>query len=776
MVTNINPDQRDGILKVVVGLFDAAPGGIYLNDLAGAVQAGMTQQQLADFLSNHPIFINEVLGGRVTPADKVDLLMKNFGLTADNNPTSAGSQAKAYFETKLNAGESIGKVVVDASTYLSGTVAPEFQTTKNLFLNKVAVAAPFSILSNSTDLDVLRNAFSQVTGDRPYNASEAQAIAAAITANTQVLTTGNDIINGKASGDILIGDSTTAQTTDQVDLGSGADTLKMVGVTASVAALPTMKNVETIQIVKGTGPLDFTPYTKALTGVTTIQIDDAIGVGTVTTTDGQTLSLATASGAATTADTTWVGSATDTTSTVTLNSFQSAADAATAKGLLITAGAVTTQTIVSNGTTNNLLTLDLGALTDKLVIKGSGNFNVFDDVTAGGSSTVLKTVDASTATGDVDLTLAAATNAAFAFTGGEGDDNLTLAAGGVTALTAGSQLDGGAGNDTLAVAEAAPLSTADAAKVNATKGFETIAFTVAGSGVDVSAITNTDIKNLQVGAAANGTFTNVNNVSNFVLDNSVTGTAISIANKVGESTTNITVDSGSATAAVATGAITLLGITNVVITSLGNSENQLGANLANKDNSVITIKGDADLSMTIAATVGGTGSKVDGSAATGKLAITGNTQAYTAGSSLGDIIIGGTAADTLKSGANSSTLTGKEGNDTFDVSLALTGSDFKGITSITDFTKGDIIKFAAATAFTTTKVDLSAATTEAAALNLLAAGASTDLKWGVYGGNTYIVDDTGAGATLDATDTAVKLTGTLDLSTSTLATNALTFA
>jgi hypothetical protein len=351
---------------------------------------------------------------------------------------------------------------------------------------------------------------------------------------------------------------------------------------------------------------------------------------------------------------------------------------------------------------------------------------------------------------------------------------LTLAVGGVTALTAGSQLDGGAGNDTLGVAETAVLSAADAAKVNATKGFETLAFTDTGSGVDVSAITNTEIKNFKVGAAADGTFTNANNATNFVLDNSTGGGIISIANKVGDTTTNITVDSGSATAAMATGAITLSGITNVVLTSSGDSENQLAANLLNKDNSVITIKGDADLSMTINATA--TGSKVDGTAATGKLAITGNAGAYASGSSLGDIIIGGTADDTLKSGANSSTLTGNAGNDTFDVSVAVAATDFKGITTITDFTKGDIIQFAAATAFTKTKVDLSAATTETEALDLLAAGASADLKWGVYGGNTYIVDDADAGATLAATDTAVKLTGTLDLSTSTIAPNALTFA
>jgi len=775
MATNITPEQRDGILKVVVGLFDAAPGGIYLNDLAAAVQAGMTNQQLADLLSNHPIFINEVLGGRVTSIDKVNLLMKNFGLTADSDPNSAGSQAKAYFEAKLNAGDSIGKVVVDAATYLSGTVAPEFETTKNLFLNKVAVAAPFSILSNSTDLDVLQNAFSQVTGDHLYTAGEAQAIAETIAAVTQVLTTGTDNITGTAGGDILIGDSaTTAQTADQVDLGSGADTLKMIGDTASVATLPTMKNVETIQILKATGALDFTNYTKALTGVTTIQIDDASAAGTLTTTDGQSLNLATAGGKAA-VDTEWKGSSTDTASTLTLSGYQGAADAGTTKDLKITAAAVTTQTIVSNGTTNNILNLQLGALTDKLVITGSGDLNVFDDVVSG-TATTLKTIDASAATGDVDLTLAAATNKAFAFTGGAGDDGLTLAVGGVTALTAGSQLDGGAGNDTLGVAETAALSVADAAKVNATKGFETLAFTASGSGVDVSAITNTSITSFKVNTGnLSETFTNANSKSNFIIDNSAGNTGeVKIANKVGENSTNITLDSASATTDQTLTKLTLSGAPNVTLTSTGDAKNII-TTLGNTDNSVLTIKGDAALTFTIAATA--TGSKVDGSAATGKLAITGNAGAYASGSSLGDVIIGGTAADTLKSGKNSSTLTGNADNDTFDVSVAVAAADFKEITTITDFTKGDIIQFGAtAGAFTKTKVDLSTATTEAGALDLLAAGSNTDLKWGVYGGNTYIVDDVDAGATLAATDTAVKLTGELDLSTSTIATNALTFA
>ena len=99
------------------------------------------------------------------------------------------------------------------------------------------------------------------------------------------------------------------------------------------------------------------------------------------------------------------------------------------------------------------------------------------------------------------------------------------------------------------------------------------------------------------------------------------------------------------------------------------------------------------------------------------------------------------------------------------------------ITTITDFTKGDKIVFGAtAGAFTATKVDLSSVTTEQAAINALVAGSNSDVKWGVYNGNTYVVDDVDTGAVMAATDTVVKLSGVLDLTTSTFAANTLTFA
>lgn len=75
--------------------------------------------------------------------------------------------------------------------------------------------------------------------------------------------------------------------------------------------------------------------------------------------------------------------------------------------------------------------------------------------------------------------------------------------------------------------------------------------------------------------------------------------------------------------------------------------------------------------------------------------------------------------DIINGDDGSDTLTGGAGNDEFDVSgVTLAANVF---TTIADFTSGDSIFFTAATG-TPTEINLASATSEADALNLLAAG------------------------------------------------------
>jgi hypothetical protein len=163
----ISSTQQTEILKVVAGLFNAAPGGVYLSELAGLVEGGMTTSQLADTLAASPVFTTGVLAGKVTVDDQVDVLMKNFGVTADSDPASAGSQAKAYFTEQLTNGVGFGKIVFDAASFLTTTTDTAFATAKTLLENKVLVAAAYSKTASTTDLDTLQSVLSPVTGDHP---------------------------------------------------------------------------------------------------------------------------------------------------------------------------------------------------------------------------------------------------------------------------------------------------------------------------------------------------------------------------------------------------------------------------------------------------------------------------------------------------------------------------------------------------------------------------------------------------------------------------------
>ena len=100
----ITAEQQTGILEVAIGLFNAAPGKIYNTELANLVDVNggnLSISALADLLDDTPAFKDNILVGNVTIEDQANILLNNFGLVADDDPTSAGSQAKAAFEGEL---------------------------------------------------------------------------------------------------------------------------------------------------------------------------------------------------------------------------------------------------------------------------------------------------------------------------------------------------------------------------------------------------------------------------------------------------------------------------------------------------------------------------------------------------------------------------------------------------------------------------------------------------------------------------------------------------
>ncbi len=109
---NITDAQKTEILKIVVGLFNAAPGSNYLNDFTTAITHGMTTLQLAEILAMQTEFFDTIMPSchGIPKEQQVELLMKNFDLDTGNpDLLSADAQAEAYFKGQIDAGVGLGK-------------------------------------------------------------------------------------------------------------------------------------------------------------------------------------------------------------------------------------------------------------------------------------------------------------------------------------------------------------------------------------------------------------------------------------------------------------------------------------------------------------------------------------------------------------------------------------------------------------------------------------------------------------------------------------------
>jgi hypothetical protein len=744
----ITTQMRTDVANLYVSLFGRAPERDGLGFWVQQLDSGKTLAQVAQSMYSvdaarafYPTFLTqeEIIGKFYTNV---------LGRTAD-------AEGLAFWTAKLKAtGATPGGVITEmiaAVQSYSGTDAAALAS-KALLANKVTVGLYYAVDLGGNDVTAATSILQGVTS-AASSVDAAKTSAATSAGGTFTLTSAIDTLTGTSGNDTFIADNNTAGAADQINGGAGTDTLKLYGTTNK----PVISNIENIYLNAPGG--DYNVST--ITGVTSLEVDGETGSRTFTVTTGQKLTFDNLS---TNAQTQTIAGNTPTSLDVVVNKVGSSTVAQT---LAFTGTALNTINLTAS-TADSVFTLtNAGGKLATLKISGDKAVTITEALSA------LTTIDASAATGNVVAKTGGSANN-LTFTGGSGNDAVWFSAG---EFTGSDKLDGGTGTDKIVIAETGALTAQNYTDLNTYKNFETLGFNASGASVDLSKLTN----GINAFAVESGNYTatvsNSLSTTKYSIDNTAgnSGT-VTVANKVGETSTTIAIDN-QAGSSQTLAALTLTGATNVALSSTGKlSSANVITTLTNADNSAITVTGDRDLTFSLKATT--VGSKVDGSAFTGKLNVTGNTTAYSAGSSLGDILIGGSAADTLKAAVNGGTLTGNGGADSFNVSAAVAGATSNiALTTVTDFTKGDKLVFGAtAGAFTTTKVDLSSATTEAAAINLLVAGNNSDVKWGVYNGNTYVADDVDAGATVAATDTVVKLTGSLDLSASTFAANTLTFA
>ncbi|EAJ5694268.1 TPA: hypothetical protein RPV57_001829, partial [Campylobacter fetus] len=434
--------------------------------------------------------------------------------------------------------------------------------------------------------------------------------------------------------------------------------------------------------------------------------------------------------------------------------------------------AATDQTVtLKANATDNSLEFDSGtAKTTSVTASGSGKTLVIK----GAEVETLVNIDTTAFNGAADVSFGkAAQGGKFSVKTGTGDDKIEFVG---TTLTEGSVIDGGAGNDTI-VMKSAALTSANFTMI---KNIENVAISDAVATADLS---SSAFKNIIITTkeAADTTLTiNKDQVINFtaadagsvklitVKLNDVTGAndVVKIVLDAAAKDTNIALGTAAADKALVidTG-IETLNITSLVkATSPETTANTVNAKLT--DVTSIIIDGDAKITLGHAGTAGTDYSKVsmiDASAL--KAGLTFDASAITLG-----------ANATIKGGSGADSITVKGGNIVVDLvaggddTITLKkGAEKTDITTVNNFNAGDKIDIADAKngTFTFNKITMNSDAnlddyiTKAVAGD---GGTNSAVSYFHHNGYTYVVVDGTAGDTFTkATDTIIKLSGTLDL-------------
>ncbi|MCP5252119.1 MAG: M10 family metallopeptidase C-terminal domain-containing protein [Burkholderiales bacterium] len=490
----ISSEDKTKLLKVVVGLFDAAPGSAFLPELEAAVDGGMSVRDVAKVLVTKSAFTDGVMGSATTPAAQAAILAGHFGLTADGVADSAASQAIDYFTAGIEGGADIGDLVTDAVEFLARTDLPAaFAETATLLANKAAVAGAYSANAdnNSTDLTQLQSILQdpRITGAALLTQAEIDAIV-----NTDVftLTSGIDVEEANV---FIAPRAWTPGGNDQVNTLNDDDVLTAVGLnsrldfnfvndsdTGDNNIVPTLIGIETINVEFSTdfnATLDLQDSNGAV-NVNLSRIDDGSNVTIDNITENTTNNLSINNSGAPDADVsfTYLATAlagTEDEVTLTLNNAQ-VDDVWVAENRALPREGFETFNLVSTGVAMNRMASLSAEDVQTLNISGDQDLEIYDiddvttvvgantlveaEVTVGGLLNMagsLDTINAAEFTGDLKLNLndifgatldgTSGTDIAVSVTGVLGNDTFWIS----DDLGANDVLDGGEGDNTLIV-------------------------------------------------------------------------------------------------------------------------------------------------------------------------------------------------------------------------------------------------------------------------------------------------------------------------------------
>ena len=226
----ITATQRNDVISLLVGMFDAAPSAELLTGFVASIEAGKTVAELAnelavtsEFESLYPTWLTN------------DEFAERFATNIlDGNTDAATLTAGVDFvKSALNGGASRGdaaNTVVSALMAVDVTDATWGAAAQGL-MNKVDVATYFATtkLNADSSFDALRSVVADVNADADSVSNQKVLIDAGLDSAAQNLTVDQDSLTGSAGNDAftawIFNNSNTAQSGDSINGGAGTDTL-----------------------------------------------------------------------------------------------------------------------------------------------------------------------------------------------------------------------------------------------------------------------------------------------------------------------------------------------------------------------------------------------------------------------------------------------------------------------------------------------------------------------------------------------------------------------
>ncbi|MEH1907517.1 MAG: DUF4214 domain-containing protein [Nostoc sp.] len=789
----------NSITGLYVAYFDRAPDVAGLDGWLGQAKAGVSLETIAD------AFGNSLEAAAKYPyldfpniADPTAFVTSIYFNAFGRAPDATGL---AGWVNQLKT-EGPGQVSTFILTLIQGAQGPDIIALQNkeaLALrftlgllnsgNSNISTSPQTVADSASILDTITSTSDSTIAGNLLTAGNAAVDAqianyTTIALTSYLTTSSTDSLVATANNDTIVGANTgtasedQVQTGDKINGGAGIDTFQYIGAYGTAAAVPTLLNVEKVELLNPTTGtvIDFTGKTTGLQQVTIEDLSSTLAAFTAKGLSGITFGVEGATLTAGATPTTTVTALTADFGTATSANLSIKDAIVTTADLSTGNAALTTLNIAADGLGENLIGLKLPAATTTLKITGAGTLDL------GTTPTTVSTIDASANTGGVDVTVGAV-NATF--TGGSGNDTFTSA---LTDFDANDKLDGGTGTtDTLILTGInTALTTPQYAAIKAINGFEVLNLSGTAITVDASQLPTQANDIFTLTQAGDITVTNATGSNTFTL-------AGSTANKfdlTGTGAANIALQD---TAKI--DALNLTGATSLNIQSNKKDATTASNSITLGTGTTVPIKVTGDSALTILQpTTPINNVNIDATGFQGALTATGG------GTSGNDILIGGNGNDTLTGGGTGTTnrLVGGLGSDlltgggtgttntfVFSIAGSNAGSFTGGTTDTYDtastFAEGtDKIELSGGVFNATSLISESAVQTavgSATTLSTALPNAATAIgagKFGAFklGSDTYILGNDATVGTLNQGDLLIKLAGV----TTTLAAGDFTFS